>query len=307
MSEAGRAIDPGRFAPGESASIAVFGQGDEGGNPALIVLNASAMTDEEMRLAAQDFGHECGFVLPAQAAEYDYELRFWVPEHEMSMCGHATVGAAWLLDRLAEGGGAGHRVQTLSGMVEARFADRGAGAGRRTQVSQPAGTLELVPAEYEDALCSVLGIEPSELGSPIRNAATSRVKTLIPLSGSSALDALTPEFDRVKQICDAVGSTGLYPYAVEDAERQMWSARQFPRASGYPEDAATGIAAAALATGLADDGQIDLARPISVFQGRAMGRPSRIDVEFSTEETADGEAITGLWLGGEVRLDQASA
>src|SRR5690606_41767239 len=76
-------------------------------------------------------------------------------------------------------------------------------------------------------------------------------------------------------------------------------ARQFPRSSGYPEDAATGIAAAALAFGLLHDGLVDPARPVTVRQGRAMGRPSRIELRF---RSAGG----GVWMGGEVRLTRRS-
>ena len=39
--------------------------------------------------------------------------------------------------------------------------------------------------------------------------------------------------------------------------RQIFDARQFPRASGYPEDAATGIAASALSFGLLDNGMVE--------------------------------------------------
>jgi predicted PhzF superfamily epimerase YddE/YHI9 len=87
----------------------------------------------------------------------------------------------------------------------------------------------------------------------------------------------------------------LYPYAPSDPDEQVFDARQFPRSSGYPEDAATGIAAAALAFGLLKDGLVEQSptRVIRVRQGRAMGRPSEIVLRFSDEY--------GLWLGGQVR------
>jgi hypothetical protein len=92
---------------------------------------------------------------------------------------------------------------------------------------------------------SVLGIDETALAPrPIRNASTSRVKTLIPLKSAALLDGLRPDFARIERICEAIGSTGLYPFAVSDAERHVFDARQFPKTSGYPEDAATGIAAA---------------------------------------------------------------
>lgn len=67
-------------------------------------------------------------------------------------------------------------------------------------------------------------------------------------------------------------------------------ARQFPRNSGYPEDAATGIAAAALFYGLGAP-----KAGLLVRQGEAMGRPSEIRVRCDP----DGP---GCRLGGRVEV-----
>ncbi len=84
---------------------------------------------------------------------------------------------------------------------------------------------------------------------------------------------------------------------------QAFEARQFPRSSGYPEDAATGIAAAALSFGLLANGLVDADdKPIRVFQGRAMGALSEIGIRLGF---ARGRAI-GCLLGGVVeRIETA--
>ena len=79
-------------------------------------------------------------------------------------------------------------------------------------------------------------------------------------------------------------------------------ARQFPKSSGYPEDAATGIAAAALWGYLAQAGLVpagDPAQPAvcTVRQGEAMGCPSAIEVRARFSETG---ATEGCWLSGKV-------
>lgn len=135
---------------------------------------------------------------------------------------------------------------------------------------------------------------------PIQNACTSRVKTLVPLKSEAILNGLTPDFTRMEEVCTRIGSTGLYPYAVLDRDQQIFDARQFPQSSGYPEDAATGIAASALSFGLLKNGLVDNSdRQITVHQGRAMNRPSSISIRF---EIADG-APTGCWIGGAVRRE----
>ena len=266
--------------------VHVFTAGPNGGNPAPIVIDAEGMSDAEMRQVARDHRHEAGFVLTAPEG-FDYALRFWVPDHEMSMCGHATVGALWLLNRLGRITKDRLTLTTAGGTVDARIADG------RIEISQPKGVVEPVRNDVIPEILKVLGVTEADLAPfPIQNASTVRVKTLIPLKDIATLDSLRPDFARVQESCDRIGSTGLYPYAPSDPENQVFDARQFPRSSGYPEDAATGIAAAALAFGLLENRLVAADRPIRIRQGRAMGRPSEITLRITEN---------GLWLGGDVR------
>jgi PhzF family phenazine biosynthesis protein len=282
--------------------VSVFAASPRGGNPAPIVADAAGMSDQDMQEVARAHGHESGFVLPPpDGSGCDYSFRFWVPNHEMEMCGHATVGAVWLLDRLGVLPRDDVRIWTRSGIVEAHVSD--VSGSRQVEISQPQGRVEPVPdAETSEAeILSVLGIKANETAPlPIQNACTSRVKTLVPLKSVEALDGLRPDYARMKAICERIGSTGLYPYAWSDLPGQVFDARQFPKSSGYPEDAATGIAAAALAFGLLRNGLVEPTnRKITIRQGRAMGRPSEITVRFRVDPDA---ALQGCWLGGGARL-----
>jgi PhzF family phenazine biosynthesis protein len=282
--------------------VHVFTDGPGGGNPAPIVLDAQDMSDDAMREVARRYGHESGFVIPApDDTGADFALRFWVPNHEMTMCGHATVGAVWLLDRLGLLIKNRVRVHTLSGIVEAVIANAGTDHAS-VEVSQPAGHVEVIDdLTLRAEIATVLGIPAATFtDAPILNARTSRVKTLIPILSVEELDGLTPDFSRVRDLCDRIGSTGLYPYAF-NPEPGVVDARQFPQSSGYPEDAATGIAAAALAYGLLELGSVPSSDPLQIRQGRAMGRPSRITVRFEHE----GGSISGCWIGGSVCVGPA--
>jgi PhzF family phenazine biosynthesis protein len=279
--------------------VNVFAAGPGGGNPAPIVADATGMSDADMQAVARSYGHESGFVLPAPAQSgCDIALRFWVPNHEMEMCGHATVGAVWLLGQFGKLPGNQASIWTRSGRVDARVA--GPGAAAQVEITQPQGRVEALPHAAE--ILSVLGITADDLAPfPIQNARTSRVKTLIPLRSTALLDGLRPDFGRMEQLCERIGSTGLYPYAPANSGTGMYEARQFPKSSGYPEDAATGIAAAALAFGLLENGLVAATeQPIRVRQGRAMGRPSEITLRFRLEESGQ---VNGCWLGGAVRLE----
>ena len=287
--------------------VHVFAAGPHGGNPAPIVADAAGMSDAEMQAVARAYGHESGFVLPAPSGSgCDFEFRFWVPNHEMEMCGHATVGAVWLLDRLGLLPGDGISVLTRSGRVEGHVADAGTPACR-VEITQPKGRVDALPdsARAKAEILSILGITSNELAPlPIQNARTSRVKTLVPLKSVAVLDALQPDYGRVEAVCERIGSTGLYPYAPFHLEDRIFDARQFPKSSGYPEDAATGIAAAALAFGLLENGLVPSdGQSIRVRQGRAMGRPSEITLRFRMDPAGD---VEGCWIGGPVSIEMAA-
>ena len=282
--------------------LSVFGTTPTGGNLAPIVVDARGMSDAAMKKTAYAYGHESGFVLPASVgSECDFTFRFWVPNHEMEMCGHATVGALWLLSRLGELKSDRVSISTKSGRVDGRVV-----VNRNetvVEITQPKAKVENLPANgkaHFDVL-SVLGLTSTDLAPyPIQNACTSRVKTLVPLRNASILNGLRPDFSRMEAVCQSIGSTGLYPYAPLDPDRRLFDARQFPKSSGYPEDAATGIAAAALSFGLLANGVVfNDGQPVLVRQGWTMGRPSEMHIRFRSSTSGE---VEGCWIGGPVRF-----
>jgi PhzF family phenazine biosynthesis protein len=278
--------------------VSVFTFEGRGGNPCPIVVDGQRLGSSAMQAIAQHHGHESGFVLPATSKEYDFSFRFWVPNHEMEMCGHATIGALWLLASKNVLPSDVVRVETRSGPVTG-FVRRDADAGASVEITQPAGKVTALSASQTEDVMAVMGLSRDDmLDLPIQNAVTSRVKTIVPIKDVGRLNALKSNMQAVEALCNRIGSTGLYPYAINDSRTQSFDARQFPRSSGYPEDAATGIAAAALSFGLLANGLVDRSdAPIRIFQGRAMGSLSEIGVRLGF---AGGRAI-GCLLGGAVQ------
>jgi predicted PhzF superfamily epimerase YddE/YHI9 len=159
------------------------------------------------------------------------------------------------------------------------------------------------------------------------NSSIARPKTLVYVNSVEALHkAKAPKpstADAFRVSCDAVESTGLYLYApVADTDvddnsemdqygqriHNSWECRQFPRASGYPEDPATGIAAAALAASLYRRGTKLPA--YKFYQGTAMGQPSLIMVEnlkiTNLEDDSDDkeQSRASFRLLGRIEVDQ---
>lgn len=283
--------------PSEPLVVRVFCAPNEeaGGNPAPIVLQAHGMSSEDMRRIAESFGHEAGFVLPRSGDDHDLCMRYFVPNHEMEMCGHATVGALWLLREHDAWDGSPIRIRTLSGVVAARFHDG------LVQISQPNATLTELDEQQVQSIAAVLRISPEAVVRPVINASTSRVKTLVQVRTLPELRLLQPQFEDMEAVCGDLGSTGLYPFALVDEPSLVFEARQFPKASGYPEDAATGIAATALSFGLRRLGLASAnADLVTVRQGVSMGFPSEIRVQLPNMNDTAGVC----WLSGRVQYNE---
>ena len=289
---------------GELRHVDVFIGGPGGGNPVPLVADASSLSAQDMQAIAQTTGHESAFVLTSTHPDADWRFRFFVPQHEMEMCGHATVGTLWAMRQWGWWTSDTARIDTLSGLVDAEWDE----AGQRVWVSQPAVQTTVLSEHDSQRVGDVLGLPATDIPVMV-NASTSRVKTLVPISDVAALQALRPDFAAMEALCASIDSTGLYPYAVagkSSAGEPVLAARQFPKSSGYPEDAATGIAAAALwghlaTAGVIPVGTVDAPVVCTVRQGDAMGRPSAIVVRARLDPAG---AIVGCWLSGQVAWGQ---
>ncbi len=88
-----------------------------------------------MRELAAHYEHESAFVLPGRDG-CDLSLRFFVPNHEMEMCGHATLGTVWLLKHLGLHPEPELTIATLSGGGYRAY------DGRRTRYQSARWTLQ---------------------------------------------------------------------------------------------------------------------------------------------------------------------
>ena len=148
------------------------------------------------------------------------------------------------------------------------------------------------------------------------NSSVARNKTLIPLKSIETLNAAKNPPDAVifRDLCDEIDSTGLYIYA-SNSSLSSYECRQFPRYSGYPEDPATGIAAAALANSLYSRGihesnethdcNAENSNSIvyEMYQGTAMNKPSKIKIRFD-KKLNECESNTTLSCSGIIELDK---
>jgi PhzF family phenazine biosynthesis protein len=272
--------NPRSGAKARSVSIVhtvVFATTQGGGNPCPVVLS-SGLTDADMQAIANHFGQDTAFLLEPTQTGVDLRIRYFVPEHEMGISGHATVAAVTvaLLTGIARSGTI--KVQTITGVFAVRSQKTGSGYLITLEQNPPEFGVMADPNETARAL----GIATADLAlqiGPIQSVSASRPKLIVPLKSISVLDGLKPDFEALWSLCELKQVSGLYPFALpESRDESRPNARQFPTRGGIPEDPATGVAAAALSAYLTRYSlrYADGTHQFEISQGVAMGAPSQI-------------------------------
>lgn len=281
----------------------VFAASLDGGNPCPVVLGADVLDEADMQGLARDFGLDTAFVLRPTTPEADLRVRYFVPHHEMGISGHATIAAvtAALLRGVLRGRQA--RLQTISGTFDVTYEHAGGAWVVTVEQREPAFGI-CVAADVAARVLSISAHEVDPSAGPIQVVSVSRGKLLVPLRTGQVLNRLTPDFEALWRLCESIRVSGLYPFCRRpDAPGVHAEARQFPLRAGFPEDAATGVAAAALGAYLVhyDFASAEGHYEFRIAQGYAMGCPSRIDV---IADCANGRII-GTALRGTAEVLQS--
>ncbi len=278
----------------------VFAAGRNGGNPCPVVLSADRLTDSEMQNLARRFGLDTVFILKPQSEAADIRLRYFVPDHEMGISGHATIAAITvaLAKKIVR---SDHlKIETASGLFEVTWLQNKDGYLVTLGQNPPVFGSKASP----DQVAHALNIAVDEIAleeSPIQAVSVSRAKLIVPLKDWRTLNRLAPDFDALWRLCDGLQVSGLYPFTRHtNKENADAEARQFPLRAGFLEDAATGVAAAALGAYLATyDLKCQPGRhEFRIAQGYAMGAPSVIE---TIVECASG-SVTKTAIRGRAQL-----
>jgi len=278
----------------------VFAASQDGGNPCPVIPFGDNLTDHQMQRLARKFGFDTAFILYPRTKSADIRVRYFVPDHEMGVSGHATIAAITIAllknrlkcDRIT--------VETMTGLFEVESTRSEDGIIVTLAQNKPVFGSAVAP----DLVARALAIDPKRIvltGSPIQSVSVSRAKLVIPLEDSRVLNSLTPDYEALWRLCDQFRVTGLYPFTRQtDKTNAQVEARQFPQRAGFPEDAATGVAAAALGAYLATyDHKCQTGRyEFHVAQGYAMQTPSLIETFI---ECADGK-VTRIAIRGRAQV-----
>jgi PhzF family phenazine biosynthesis protein len=202
--------------------VDAFAEAPLTGNPAAVIPLEHWLDDRLMQaIAAENNLSETAFLVPADGAEADYDLRWFTPTTEVELCGHATLASAHVLIT-----GDSIRFATRSGILTVTRHDD------LLQLDLPAAPLSEV---REPELCKALGLPDS----PVWLAAGCNDAAIVEVADETAVRAMAPDFGVLANIHRMAIVTA-------NGDREDIVSRVFVPYCGIDEDPVTGSAHAAL-------------------------------------------------------------
>lgn len=269
-----------------------------GGNQLAVVTDAVGMTSEQMQAAAREFNFaELTFVLPSETPDGTRRVRIFTPKTELRFAGHPTVGTAAVLAHLGAldlHGGVGRVI--LEEGVGPVSVDINMSSGRLfTRLTLP-GAVEM-PGETPDPdqLAAALSV-PRDSLLESWFASVGIPFCFVRLSSPAIVDGAALDRAAWNTHLKDTWAPQLFLFSGDADSGEPLHARMFAPAFGIDEDPATGSAAATLAGCVAARSPgPDCSITLSVSQGLAMGRPSRIEA-FAEKR---GGVVVSVGVGGE--------
>lgn len=207
-----------------------------GGNPAAVVLLDEWLPDETLQAVGLENNlSETAFVVPGEDA---FGLRWFTPEIEVDLCGHATLASAFVLFNEGRVQGETVRFESPSGPLSVTR------AGEIYNLDFPSRPPE--PAAITPELVAALGAEPKEVHGAR--------DLLVVYENEEAIRSLKPRFELLGAldafaVCVTApggsGSAGGSDQSAESdrsAESVDFVSRFFAPAAGINEDPVTGSA-----------------------------------------------------------------
>ena len=278
----------------EILRYAAFADDPAGGNPAGVVLDASALAEADMqRIAAEVDYAETAFI----TGERDGArvVRYFSPVAEVPFCGHATVATAVAI---AEREGVGTiRFATPVGevVIETSEAD---GAVRGAFTSVATDTAPIAEAVLQ-AVLDLIGLQRDALDERyapllsyagnwhpvivLRDAAAFDAFTFDPAAARALLDeqGWPATITVLRRLPDAAAAEVDGATAPDRADRGLrFEARNIFPVGRITEDPATGAAAAAVGGYLRAIGAVTPPERVVIEQGRHVGRPGELVVDI---------------------------
>ncbi|MCF7926628.1 MAG: PhzF family phenazine biosynthesis protein [Candidatus Izimaplasma sp.] len=268
--------------------LSAFIEQPGGGNKAGVVLHGEHLSDENMQAIAKELNYsETAFVLPSKKA--DFKVRFFSPESEVDLCGHATIATFNLLrDKHIISPGI-YTQETKVGILQLNVKEQFVYMQQNLPIfgdSLPYDEIKNI-FEEDDFVNESL---------PIRVVSTAMREIFVPIKSVKLMNLLTPDFAEITRLSKKYNTIGVHVFAFDEKENIY--GRNFAPILGIDEESATGTSNGALSCYLFTHYKTQ--RQFDLRQGYSMNKPSLIKGKLLIKENE----ITGVWVGGTAKILQ---
>jgi PhzF family phenazine biosynthesis protein len=271
--------------------VNAFIDGALGGNPAGVVLDADALTDQQRLTIAKAVGlSETAFVSASSVA--DFKLDFFTPNRQIAHCGHATVAVFSHLAQTGRIGQGWSSKETIDGTRKVLIKD-----GMAFMEQRAPQYTEVYP--YHSAILDSVGLTEKQLLVAPKLVNTGNSFVVLGVNNQQDLAQLEIDFEAITVVSESLDLIGYYIFTTQTNRpgRDVATRMLAPR-YGINEEAGTGMAAGPMACYLHDQMAINKDH-FTIEQGYLMQPASPSVIDVTLEISPSG--ITSLMAGGDAK------
>jgi len=260
--------------------VNAFTDSINGGNPAGVLLNSPDLTDKQMAYISKFLNvSETAFVFPSKNA--DYKVKFFSPETEVDLCGHATIATFFTMG-IEKKFKSNIKItqETKAGIlpVEIIFLEDKLD---RVMMTQAKSVLKDIQIDiYEIAESLKISIDDIDTSLPNQIVSTGLFTLPICIKSFKILKSIKPNFLKIQEICKKLNVGSFHLFTFDTIEpRSIYHARNFAPVYSINEDPVTGTANGATCYYLLKNNIIH-EKTLICEQGDIINRSGRVYVEI---------------------------
>ncbi|MFJ7914597.1 MULTISPECIES: PhzF family phenazine biosynthesis isomerase [unclassified Lysinibacillus] len=266
------------------------------GNPAGVVVEGDQFSELEMQAIAKQVGfNETAFALKSDKA--DLRIRYFMPGHEMNLCGHATMATIYALktkgllkdkSKLT--------IDTKAGILPIEIKEQ---KGKIHMTMQHAAPQFKAFNGSKTKLAQSIGLTEEAIHPelPIVYGSTGIWTLLVPIINLSYFEKMTPQTADFPDVLEEMPKASVHPFCLEAFDKYAdMHARHFSSPySGTIEDITTGTASGVMGAYFAEcmDRQAQLPKTLIIEQGQELGKDGRVHVHVKNDEGKLTISISG--------------
>jgi len=264
-----------------------------GGNKSAVVFDDFGMSESQMlRLAKKNNFSETAFIDFRRSDGNRYQIRYFTPEEEVDICGHAALAAFHLLRQLGylKGDTAYHK--TKAGEL-------------KVLIDSNNILIEMKKPELVMKLDTELVLETIDIGAEkivagrdgfVNVISTGLKDIILEVTDIDTLKSMRIKRENMISVCQKYNLIGMHVVSRETIEKDSdFCCRNFAPAVGIDEESATGTSNASLLYYMIkSDKSFDLSKTYKIEQGYFMNSPSNIFVRAEKDS---------IFVGGSAVID----